>query len=90
VKISPLPTPDVPSPLSTTFTFVNSHLAAFDGMVDRRNADFHDLSRRLVFPLKPSIDNYSVQASVATLSVFECDALFWIVCRLVLNVLSEC
>ncbi|KDQ56675.1 hypothetical protein JAAARDRAFT_194649 [Jaapia argillacea MUCL 33604] len=36
-----------PSP--TILTFVNSHLAAFDEMVDRRNADFHDLSRRLTF-----------------------------------------
>ena len=29
--------------------FVNAHLAAADDMCDRRNADFHDLSRRLQF-----------------------------------------
>jgi phosphatidylinositol-bisphosphatase len=37
------------SPGSTTLTFVNAHLAAFDEMVDRRNSDFQDLSKRLSF-----------------------------------------
>ncbi|KAF8961879.1 DNase I-like protein [Flammula alnicola] len=37
------------SPGATTFTFVNAHLAAFDEMVDKRNSDFQDLSRRLSF-----------------------------------------
>ncbi|KAI5833874.1 DNase I-like protein [Schizophyllum commune Tattone D] len=36
-------------------TFVNAHLAAFDEMVDKRNADFHDLSRRLTFELTPEV-----------------------------------
>ncbi|KAL1692679.1 hypothetical protein GGG16DRAFT_50999 [Schizophyllum commune] len=36
-------------------TFVNAHLAAFDEMVDKRNADFHDLSRRLTFALTPEV-----------------------------------
>ncbi|KAK7021890.1 hypothetical protein VNI00_017179 [Paramarasmius palmivorus] len=40
---------DITSPGSTTLTFVCSHLAAFDEMVDKRNADFQDLSRRLMF-----------------------------------------
>ncbi|KAF4603303.1 hypothetical protein EYR38_003716 [Pleurotus pulmonarius] len=31
----------------TVLTFVNTHLAAFDEMVDKRNMDFHDLSKRL-------------------------------------------
>src|SRR6266567_6987362 len=29
---------------STSLTFVNAHLAAFDEMVDKRNSDFQDLS----------------------------------------------
>lgn len=37
------------SPGSTTLTFVNAHLAAFDEMVDKRNSDFQDLSKRLSF-----------------------------------------
>lgn len=37
------------SPGLTTFTFVNAHLAAFDEMVDKRNSDFQDLSKRLSF-----------------------------------------
>ena len=38
---------DFPAPI--TFTFVNAHLAAFDEMTEKRNADFHDLSKRLSF-----------------------------------------
>lgn len=34
---------------STVLSFVNSHLAAYDEFVERRNADFHELSRRMVF-----------------------------------------
>ena len=37
------------SPAPITFTFVNAHLAAFDEMAEKRNADFHDLSKRLSF-----------------------------------------
>ena len=39
----------VPSPNPTTLTFVNTHLAAFDEMAEKRNSDFHELSRRLSF-----------------------------------------
>jgi phosphatidylinositol-bisphosphatase len=39
----------VKTPNVTVLTFVNAHLAALDEMVDRRNVDFHELSRRLVF-----------------------------------------
>ncbi|KAI3614190.1 oculocerebrorenal syndrome of lowe [Moniliophthora roreri] len=39
----------ITSPGTTTVTFVCSHLAAFDEMVDKRNSDYHDLSRRLMF-----------------------------------------
>ena len=37
------------SPTPITFTFVNAHLAAFDEMTEKRNADFYDLSNRLIF-----------------------------------------
>jgi phosphatidylinositol-bisphosphatase len=39
----------VGSPAPITFTFVNAHLAAFDEMTEKRNADFHDLSKILNF-----------------------------------------
>ncbi|KAH9020036.1 Endonuclease/exonuclease/phosphatase [Lactarius pseudohatsudake] len=45
----PHPTPSAPTPIPIVLTFVNSHLAAFDDQLDRRNADFHDISRRLTF-----------------------------------------
>lgn len=40
---------DVSYPGSTTLTFVNAHLAAFEEMVEKRNSDFQDLARRLTF-----------------------------------------
>ncbi|KZT64220.1 DNase I-like protein [Daedalea quercina L-15889] len=67
----------------TTLTFVNSHLAAFDEMFDRRNADFHDICKRLSFESGASIpegsaqnDDPSVNNALA-LNVFETDAIFW-------------
>ncbi|KAF8199468.1 Endonuclease/exonuclease/phosphatase [Pholiota molesta] len=52
------------SPGSTTLTFVNAHLAAFDEMVDRRNSDFQDLSKRLSFDglVFPSSNNLGSEA----------------------------
>ncbi|KAL6304662.1 DNase I-like protein [Sparassis latifolia] len=73
-----------PRPPPTVLTFVNSHLAAFEEMYERRNADFHDLSKRLVFdsgiPVAGSLDQGRgyVPATIQ-LSVFETDALFWMV-----------
>lgn len=76
------------SPGSTTFTFVNSHLAAFDEMVDKRNSDFHDLSKRLTF--ENSLNNHKEDLNEAgeqtvglnpPLSVYEGDVVFWMVCR---------
>ncbi|KDR77003.1 hypothetical protein GALMADRAFT_246188 [Galerina marginata CBS 339.88] len=75
----------------TTFTFVNAHLAAFDEMADKRNSDFQDLSKRLTFentippPSSPSnadgtddpLSNDFTAVNVGSLSVFETDALFW-------------
>lgn len=72
----------------TVLSFVNAHLAAFDEGLDRRNADFHDLSRRLVFAASPSTatassaDDPSDTASASAeepQSVYEADALFWLV-----------
>ena len=60
---------------STVLTFVNAHLAAFDEYTDRRNADFHDLSRRLLF-LDPEAEE-GVEPSSE--SIFQSDALFWMV-----------
>ncbi|EAU84020.2 hypothetical protein CC1G_11458 [Coprinopsis cinerea okayama7 len=64
----------------TILTFVNAHLAAFDEMVDKRNQDFHDLSKRLNFPVslpsKPEEEDdmsYSLPQSTA----YESDVLFW-------------
>ena len=74
---------------STTLTFVNSHLAAFDTGLERRNSDFHDLSQRVVFA-NPSDgdDEYGTdefgyesanteEANVDT--IYHSDALFWLV-----------
>ncbi|ETW77518.1 hypothetical protein HETIRDRAFT_105366 [Heterobasidion irregulare TC 32-1] len=77
----PPPTVDSPSPLPTALTFVNSHLAAFEEMLDRRNADFHDLSRRLSFPLTPQYVS-PTQNGVGALSVYHSDVLIWMVSAL--------
>ena len=70
------------------FTFVNAHLAAFDEMFDKRNSDFHDLSRRLYFdatlPASAQDENASPTGSWYTpaavpLTIFETDVLFWLV-----------
>ncbi|KAF9026802.1 DNase I-like protein, partial [Hymenopellis radicata] len=49
----------------TVFTFVNSHLAAFDEMVDKRNSDFADLAKRLTFGLESGV------------TIWESDVVFW-------------
>lgn len=68
-----------------TLTFVNAHLAAFDEMVDRRNEEFHELSRKLVFARDASHvesgvyrEDFSPEAS-SVVSLYETDALFWFV-----------
>lgn len=64
-------------------TFVNAHLAAFDEACDRRNADFHDLSKRLLFdsgvPAREheDQDGYSSPPTVP-LNIYQSDALFWL------------
>ncbi|OBZ76964.1 Inositol polyphosphate 5-phosphatase OCRL-1 [Grifola frondosa] len=65
-----------------SLTFVNSHLAAFDEMFEKRNLDFHDLSKRLIFdsgiPLEdPSSPGALYAPATVPLNVYETDALFW-------------
>ncbi|KAH9931574.1 DNase I-like protein [Fomitopsis serialis] len=75
----------VVTPRPITLTFVNSHLAAFDEMFDRRNADFHDICKRLLFESGATAQEPSPQDDVPsenspiTLNVFETDVLFWTV-----------
>ncbi|CDO76134.1 hypothetical protein BN946_scf184332.g4 [Trametes cinnabarina] len=64
-------------------TFVNSHLAAFDEMFEKRNADFHELSRRLQFDSGIVADDAvgpggGYGAATIPLSVFQTDILFWL------------
>ncbi|KAH9848135.1 DNase I-like protein [Lenzites betulinus] len=65
-------------------TFVNAHLAAFDEMFEKRNADFHDLSKRLQFDSGLVADDSAAPGGAygpptVQLSIFETDALFWLV-----------
>ncbi|KAI0311975.1 Endonuclease/exonuclease/phosphatase [Amylostereum chailletii] len=69
----PPPTASAPTPTPTVLTFTNAHLAAFDDMLDRRNADFHDVSRRLAFG---PCEAY-VAAPMA--DIYSSDVLFWMV-----------
>ena len=69
-------------PNSTVLTFVNAHLAAFDEMLERRNADFHELSKRLVFEThagQPEDVEEAVDTSIPWIGLFNTDALFWLV-----------
>jgi phosphatidylinositol-bisphosphatase len=77
-------TPSAPevSPSPTVLTFVNAHLAAFDEMVEKRNFDFHELSRRLVFSPTDRLDseaNTETEFPRKTTGLFESDVLFWMV-----------
>ena len=65
--------------MPTVLTFVNSHLAAFDEMVDRRNADFHDLSSRLLFRRQadPTAEAPAGNSPQVDVSAFDTDVLFW-------------
>ncbi|KAJ3814924.1 DNase I-like protein [Lentinula aff. lateritia] len=72
----------IENPGPTVLTFVVSHLAAFDEMVAKRNADFHELSKRLVFDssiLATSTSTGSLSTTNKKFGVFESDILFWIV-----------
>ncbi|KNZ81328.1 Inositol polyphosphate 5-phosphatase OCRL-1 [Termitomyces sp. J132] len=67
---------DVISPGPTILTFVNSHLAAFDEMAEKRNSDFQEISKKLKFapPLSDRAGTVPVH-----MSVYESDVLFWMV-----------
>ena len=80
------------SPAPITLTFVNAHLAAFDEMAEKRNADFHDLSKKLSFDNNeiPSQPPGSEGEDISPrpradligsepLSIYETDFLFWMV-----------
>ncbi|KAJ4479376.1 DNase I-like protein [Lentinula aciculospora] len=70
----------VETPGPTVFTFVVSHLAAFDEMVTKRNADFHELSKRLVFDSSGGLTvSQSLVSVPEKFGVFETDILFWMV-----------
>ncbi|KAF7986043.1 hypothetical protein HWV62_41408 [Athelia sp. TMB] len=62
----------------TTLTFVNAHLAAFDEYVDRRNADYHDLGRRLRFD-SGSRDGSSDTDTAVPTGIWESDIVIWMV-----------
>ncbi|KAF8065021.1 DNase I-like protein [Lyophyllum atratum] len=68
------PSHGVTSTGPTTFTFVNAHLAAFDEMLEKRNADFQDLSKRLNFESE-IVDTPGL--SPLLISAYETDVLFW-------------
>ena len=61
---------------------MNAHLAALDEMYEKRNADFYDLSKRLIFDSGIPVDaDAASQWGSATIrmSVYETDVLFWMV-----------
>ena len=81
---------------STTLTFVNSHLAAFDTGLERRNSDFHDLSQRVVFANLSEgdddgfgTDEYGYESANAEEqsldTIYRSDALFWLVSFSIIN-----
>ncbi|EGO27036.1 hypothetical protein SERLADRAFT_491670 [Serpula lacrymans var. lacrymans S7.9] len=83
ITYTPPTSPSLRQPRPAVLTFVNSHLAAFDEMVDRRNYDFHELSRRLAFESNTTDDVAStagapLPSEVPTTNIYETDALFWI------------
>ena len=92
IRVSFAPTPSPPANAgsenkTTGFVFVNAHLAAFDEMFEKRNSDFHDLCKRLVFDLPSSAEDVLSTGSWYTpaampLSIFDTDALFWLVSTL--------
>jgi phosphatidylinositol-bisphosphatase len=79
LKFSLPPSDEVQTPVSTVFTFVNSHMAAFDEMTDKRNAEFHELSRRLGFSSGNGLVSEDDGFWPAPLSIYESDVLFWMV-----------
>lgn len=71
---------------STVISFVNAHLAAFDEYADKRDADFHDLSRRLLLQTSPVDDEETSAIEVKEENVFRSDVVFWMVGTLSLSI----
>lgn len=61
----------------TEMCFVNSHLAAYDEMVEKRNSDFGEICKRMKFALLPETGKGDVGHTVV--GVFDSDYLFWLV-----------
>lgn len=52
-------------------------------MVEKRNSDFQELSKRLSFEVTwPEDEQQEFNYPLPTLSAYESDALFWMVCAL--------
>ena len=83
INYQPNPTSFSQSSLPITFTFVNSHLAAFDDHLEHRNADFHDISRRLEFG--PCMEymwaprTRHEEAEPQTVNIYASSVLIWLV-----------
>ncbi|KAF8273650.1 Endonuclease/exonuclease/phosphatase [Lactarius quietus] len=73
----PYPTPSAPTPTPIILTFVDSHLAAFEDHLDRRNADFHDISRRLTFGPCAEYARGPSGDGPTMLDIYESDFLLW-------------
>lgn len=76
VTYEPRASPEASPSRAITVTFVDAHLAAFDEMMERRNADFHDLSKRLVFDVVPLSSDASLVNNLPT-TIYDSDVLFW-------------
>ncbi|KAF9507025.1 hypothetical protein BS47DRAFT_1398971 [Hydnum rufescens UP504] len=61
----------------TTLCLVNSHLAAYDEMAEKRNLDYRELCRRLSFPLLAATPAEAANSPPGTAPIFDCDCLFW-------------
>ncbi|KIM82825.1 hypothetical protein PILCRDRAFT_457561 [Piloderma croceum F 1598] len=79
LTLTPPGTPNSPNPSPTVLTFVNTHLAAFDEMADKRNADFHDLGTKLKFNTGSTYDVDGNGNFPSPLSIYESDVLIWMV-----------
>jgi phosphatidylinositol-bisphosphatase len=68
---------------NTTVCCVASHLAAGEGMADRRNYDYLEITQRLTFPVNASTPAEAAeQLQPISVTMFDTDALIWLVCAL--------
>ncbi|KAJ7672386.1 DNase I-like protein [Mycena polygramma] len=79
MNFTPPATDAAKNPGPMVLTFVNAHLAAFDEMFEKRNADFHDLAKRLQFDLGSVVPEGGAAPVPVTCNIFESDVLFWMV-----------